>query len=307
MSGIGDLLALGGFRAGWSVVRRLPARTAYALFDAIADLAVARGGRGIDRLRSNYVRVRPELDVAAIDDLVAAGLRSYMRYYCDAFRLPDRTHEEILGSVRSVNDAVVRRTFESGRAAVCFLAHMGNWDLAGAWSELALAHVVTVAERLKPEEVYAEFLAFRQSLGMTILPLTGGGDVFAGLRAHMTSPVIVPLLADRDLTARGIEVDLCGHRARMAAGPAALALAARAPLVPVSIHYEPHGRVHRTVVTFHDAVEQPAAGSTRQKATAMTQACAEVLGREIREHTQDWHMLQHVFVEDLEGARVAAR
>ena len=55
------------------------------------------------------------------------------------------------------------------------LAHQGNWDHAGAWSTLALARVTTVAERLRPEELYLRFLAFRESLGMEILPL-GGGD-----------------------------------------------------------------------------------------------------------------------------------
>ena len=39
----------------------------------------------------------------------------------------------------------------------------------------------------------------------------------------------------------------------------------------------------------------------------MTQACADVLGAAIREHTQDWHMLQRVFVDDLDRAPAALR
>jgi KDO2-lipid IV(A) lauroyltransferase len=31
----------------------------------------------------------------------------------------------------------------------------------------------------------------------------------------------------------------------------------------------------------------------------MTQACADALAEGIREHPQDWHMLQRVFVADL--------
>ena len=117
---------------------------------------------------------------------------------------------------------------------------------------------------------------------MTILPLTGGGDVFAQLRGHLTRPVILPLLADRDLTARGIEVDFCGNRARMAAGPAALALATGAALHPVSIHYEAAdgtGWRHRVVITFHEPVADPATGTTRSRATAMTQAVRRRAGR----------------------------
>jgi len=303
VSGLGDVVAVGGYRLGWGAVRRLPERTAHTVFEQIADLTVARGGKGVQRLRANYARVRPELSGRELDRLVKEGMRSYLRYYCEAFRLPDRRAEDVAASVRAVGDGPVRAELAAGRPVVCFLGHLGNWDLAGAWGTRAIAPVVTVAERLEPEEVYAEFLAFRESLGMTILPLTGGGDVFAQLRGHLSRPVLMPLLADRDLTARGIEVDLCGHRARMAAGPAALALASGAALHPVSIHYERFERPswrHRTVITFHDRVEVPTGGTTRARAEAMTQQCADALGSAIRRHTQDWHMLQRVFIDDLE-------
>ena len=299
MSVVGDALAVGGYRLGWGAVRRLPERAAYATFEQLADLTVARGGTGVQRLRANYARVRPELSDAELDALVKAGMRSYLRYYCEAFRLPDRTAEELRASVRVEGDGPVREQLRLGRPVLCFLGHLGNWDLAGAWGARELGPVVTVAERLKPEAVYADFLAFRESLGMTILPLTGGPDVFAELRGHLTSPVVMPLLADRDLTARGIEVELCGHRTSMAAGPAALSLATGVQLFPVSIHYEPvpgSDWRHRIVIRFHDPVDAPGSGTTRAKATALTQACADVLGAAIRDHTEDWHMMQRVFL-----------
>jgi lauroyl/myristoyl acyltransferase len=299
VSALADAMAVGGYRLGWGTVRRLPERAAYTVFEQLADATVARGGRGVQRLRANYALVRPELSDAELDALVRAGMRSYLRYYCEAFRLPDRSPEEIRAGVRVEGDGPVRAELAAGRPALCFLGHLGNWDVAGAWGARELGPVVTVAERLKPESVYAEFLAFRESLGMTILPLTGGGDVFAELRSHLTSPVVMPLLADRDLTARGVEVDLCGHRTRMAAGPAALSLATGAALFPVSIHYEPlpgSSWRQRVVIIFHPPVERPASGATRAKAIALTQSCADVLGAAIREHTEDWHMLQRVFV-----------
>jgi lauroyl/myristoyl acyltransferase len=296
---LGDVLAVGGYRVGWGTVRRLPERTAHRIFAQIADLTVARGGKGVERLRSNYAAVRPELSSDELDQLVREGMRSYMRYYCEAFRLPDRSMAEIRDAVRVVGDGPVRAELAEGRPVICFLGHLGNWDLAGAWGTREIGPVVTVAERLKPEEVYAEFLAFRESLGMRILPLTGGGDVFAELRSHLSRPVLMPLLADRDLTDRGIEVDLCGQRSKMAAGPAALTLASGAALHPVSIHYEPvagSSWCHRIVITFHDRVAVPTSGTTRQKVQAMTQVCADALGAAIRAHTADWHMLQRVFV-----------
>lgn len=297
-----DAVTIGGFRAGWSLVRLLPERVAFALFDRAADLSFARGGKGVQRLASNYARVRPDADAAQLRELTRAGTRSYLRYWCEAFRLPNLTPEQIRHRVRIEGDEPVREAFAQGRPVVAFLGHMGNWDLAGAWAELALGHVVTVAERLEPEEVFEEFLEFRESLGMRILPLTGGGDVFAELRAAMTQPVLVPLLADRDLTHRGLQVRFLGQDASMAPGPAALAVATGAPLHPVSISYERASDIPsgwRTVIRFLDAVPDPRTGTTRERVTAMTQACADALSAEIEAHLEDWHMMQRVFTADL--------
>jgi KDO2-lipid IV(A) lauroyltransferase len=96
----------------------------------------------------------------------------------------------------------------------------------------------------------------------------------------------------------------------MAAGPAALALAERRPLVPVSIRHERRPDLGRgawgIVITFHAAVPVPESGPTQERVRAMTQSCADVLGAAIREHTADWHMLQRVFVDDLDPQRATS-
>lgn len=302
---------LAAFRAGWAGVRRMPPAAAYALFERLADAGYARNGRDVRRLRANYARVRPDLAPAELEQLVRAGMRSYLRYWCEAFRLPDMSREQLVAAVRPVGFDAPRADLAAGRSVIAFLAHMGNWDIAGAWSSTEFGPVTTVAERLEPEALFADFLEFRTRLGMTILPLTGGDPPFPALvEAARAGGRVIPLVSDRDLTAQGVEVTFRGLPARMAAGPAALAVSTGAALYPVSVHYEPVPRVElpggwRTVVTFHDQVPDPgpAAGPTRARVTAMTQACADVLGRAIAEHTEDWHMMQRVFTADLDPTR----
>lgn len=298
-----DLATVAGFRAGWSLIRRMPERTAYRLFDRIADLTVARGGG--KRMRANYATVRPELGDEELDELVREGMRAYMRYYCESFRLPVLSPEDLAARVRVEGDRPVREVLDDDGSVVCFLGHLGNWDLAGAWGAVHLAPVTTVAERLEPEEVFEEFLAFRTGLGMTIHPLTGGPAPFPLLREDARHRGLIPLLSDRDLSRDGVEVSFCGEPARMAAGPAALALAERRPLHPVSIRHERRDGGWGIVITFHAAVTVPVGGTTREKVTAMTQSCADVLGAVVREHTSDWHMLQPVFTKDLDLERLA--
>lgn len=303
-----ESVTLFGFRLGWRAVRLMPATAAYSLFQSIADVAYRRGGKQIDRLRSNYATVRPELSATELEDLTRAGMRSYLRYWCDAFRMPDWSDEQIYDRIRIVGDPPVRAAIGAGTGWVGFLGHLGNWDHAGAWASRDLAPLTTVAERLKPEALYEQFVAYRASIGISILPLTGGANTFGQLARAVRANGLTPLLADRDLTDKGIEVDLLGHRARMAAGPAALSLVTKAPLQVVKMHYEPHPHHrpgpagYRSVLTFSPVLTSTAA-SRDARIADLTQQCADHVGDTIRRHTQDWHMLQRFFLRDLDAAK----
>lgn len=293
------------FLLGWRVLRLLPARLAYRLFEIAADRTTAADGESVRLLRANYARVRPELTETELDDLTAKGVRAALRYYVEAFRLPSVRGRDVDRLVRWEGAMPeLRSELEAGRPVVCFLGHTGNWDLAGVWCARHLGQVVTVAEKLEPEEMFQAFLDYREGLGMRILPAEKG--TFARLRAQLTTgePVVMPLLSDRDLSATGVEVDLCGHAARVAAGPAALAVESGHRLHPVTLRHERVGREWGMVITIHDAVETPPPG-TPGAVQAVTQACADAFGEAITAHTEDWHMMQRVFVDDLDEERLA--
>lgn len=300
------------YAGAWALVRRLPERVAYRLFDLVADLAWWRRPVAVCRLEANLRRARPAANTAELRALSRAGLRSYLRYWCDAFRLPDWSPDRVVSSVRVVGEEHLRAsTGEGRRGVVGALMHMGNWDHAGAWASLTGVPVTTVAERLRPERLYERFLAYREGLGMEILPLTGGErHVVDVLTQRLRAGRLVPLLADRDLRAGGLAVELLGEPTRMPSGPAMLALRTGAALHPVSIWHEADpapggGAAHRVlVIRFHDEVLAPSAGRTREKLAEMTQQVADVFGAAIAEHPEHWHMLQPLWLADLDPARV---
>ncbi len=298
-----ERLALLGYTAGWRVVGLLPEVVAYGVFTAIADAIWWRHSTGVQQLEANLRRVVPEAGDQRIRQLSRAGMRSYLRYWCDAFRLSTWSKERTVDPVRLVDGDLLWKAQAEGRGLVVALSHQGNWDHAGAWSAYQLAKVVTVAERLQPAQLFDRFVAYRESLGMEILPLTGGGTVLATLVRRVRKGGFVPLLMDRDLTGNGVRVRFFGEAAYMAAGPAALALATKAPLLPVNLHYErlPRGSAARwgMVITMHPPVEAPQAARPEQ-IQQMTQACADALAEGIAAHPEDWHMLQRVFAADLE-------
>jgi len=302
-----------GYAAAWRAVRMLPSPVAYGAFRRGADHAYRKRGGGIVRLAENLRVVAPDLPEDAFEVLVRDGMRSYARYWCDAFRLPNRTPEQYRTDFRLVDaDGVplpARETlFEhvtGGTGVVLALSHSGNWDAAGAWVAANDLPITTVAERLKPEAVYERFLAFRQGLGMEILPLTGGPrPVMDVLLERVAAGSVVPLLADRDFSRAGVPVTFFGRRTRMPAGPAILALRTGAPLHTVDMWYEPDGPVGRLSEPI--PMPEPGSGSLSERVAAVTQAMASNFEVAIGRHPADWHMLARMFVAEREP-RTSAR
>jgi KDO2-lipid IV(A) lauroyltransferase len=288
-----------GYAAGWRVVRALPEATALAVARRAADAAWRRDGRGVRQLSRNLRRV-----VGQDPDpfLVRDALRSYGRYWVEAFRLPSWSAEQVLDRFRMEHGELLAEPIERGQGVVVALPHMANWDLAGAWVAANGWRLTTVAERLRPESLFERFLAYRRSLGMEILPLTGGAQPPLDILAErVRQGAVVPLLADRDLSARGVPVTFFGEPTRMPAGPAVLAIRTGAPLLVASLWYE----ADRTRCRLAP-VEVATEGNQADRVAATTQRIADLLAERIAEHPVDWHMLQRLWLADLPAARVTA-
>ncbi|MFI5668778.1 phosphatidylinositol mannoside acyltransferase [Streptomyces sp. NPDC051704] len=292
-----DKLVDGLYGLGWAGVKRLPEPAAVALGRRIADFAWKRQGKSVLRLESNLARVVPDAGPERLRELSRAGMRSYMRYWMESFRLPTMDPKRFGTDVEFKDEHLLREALDSGRGVVVALPHLANWDLAGAW---AIGHMkapfTTVAERLKPETLYDRFVAYRESLGMEVLPHSGGA-AFGTLARRLRSGGLVCLVADRDLSASGVEVDFFGSTARMPAGPALLAQQTGAVLLPATLHY---GDTPKMYGRIHPEVEVPKTGSRAEKTTAMTQAVADAFAQGIADHPEDWHMLQRLWLDDLE-------
>ncbi|MHB8450690.1 MAG: phosphatidylinositol mannoside acyltransferase [Mycobacteriales bacterium] len=289
------------YALGWFVIRRLPERVARAAFAIGADIAWRRQRKGVRRLRANLGRVAPGAD---LDTLGRAAVRSYARYWLEVFRLPVTPPRVIVEDMHVLDEHRLRDAFASGRGVILALPHMGNWDHAGAWCVNTGMPFTTVAERLHPASLFDRFVAFREGLGMEVLPLTGGsGAPFEVLADRLRAGRMLCLVADRDLTPSGVPVTFFGATATMPAGPALLALRTGAALLPVTLWYDDPAP---WCAQIHPEITDPGNGTEVDRVAAMTQALADAFADGIRRHPADWHMLSLLWQADLVGDRVRA-
>ncbi|MCX4091112.1 phosphatidylinositol mannoside acyltransferase [Nocardia sp. alder85J] len=298
------------YAAGWWLVRSLPEDTARRLFDAGGDWAGRRANRAAhhrdapNQLRRNLSRVLGVTPAEVPDELIRASMRSYARYWREAFRLPSMDHEAVTRPPRMPPPEDVEHleaALAAGRGVIFVLPHSGNWDMAGLWLVQHYGRFSTVAERLRPESLFRRFVVYRESLGFEVFPLTGGEQPpFTQLAERLRANRIICLMGERDLTGKGVPVTFFGERTWMPAGAAKLAIDTGAALLPAHPWF--------TV----DAAGRESWGLNIGRAVdvsggiaAATQTLADRFAANIAEHPADWHMLQPLWEADLSAERRA--
>jgi lauroyl/myristoyl acyltransferase len=295
-----ERLADAEYAAAWRIVRGVPPAVGRPAFELGADLAARRCGPGTRRLRANLARVVPDAGPAELDRLVRAGLRSYARYWYEAFRLPVMDPVAVHAATRTTGTRPFHEAIAAGRGVIFALPHSGNWDAAGVWlvEELRrLGHppaFTTVAQRLRPESLYRRFVAYREALGFEVVAAEDGSLAHRALTRRLRAGGVVSLLVERDFTSTGVPVTFFGEPARFPAGPARLAALTGALLVPVFSGFTARG--------WTLDLAEPVPVDRRCGVPAALQGEADALAAMIRRHPADWHALQPVWAADL-GAR----
>jgi phosphatidylinositol dimannoside acyltransferase len=286
-----------GYAAGWRLVRAMPEVVARNAFDAGAHIAARSGGP--EQLRKNLARVLGVQPTQVPDGLIRASLASYARYWREVFRLPSMDLNKFGARIapRLLNDEYIAAGLEAGHGVILALPHSGNWDMAGVAVVHHFGTFTTVAERLKPESLYRRFIDYRETLGFEMLPLTGGPrPPFEVLSERLRANRVICLMADRDLTRSGVQVDLFGEPTQMPGGSARLAVETGAALLTVHCWNEPDDWVFE--------LSGPLDTSSGD-VTVITQALADRFARGIAAHPADWHMMQPQWLADLSEERRA--
>ena len=293
-----------GYRLGWQLIDYLPPRLVFGAARLATRRMVRRYWRdldlhqqpprsGIGRLHANLATAMGcERDAVTEADLHQA-LWSYARYWVEAFRLPGSVGNDLMTTLDPCihGREGLAASHSEGNGVILVLTHSGNWDMAGYWLAQNYGGFATVAERLKPESLFQDFVEYRESLGFTVYPLTGGEPPMAKLREHLGRGEIICLLGERDLKRKGQPVNFFGRDVTIPVGAAQLAQETGAALHAVDCWFEPVGwgvRLRHRIDTTGSIAD-------------VCQRLAAELEASIRLHPHDWHMLQPMWADDVDA------
>jgi KDO2-lipid IV(A) lauroyltransferase len=276
----------------WKIIGLLPEKSAYKLANLISDRIYRKSGKGVKRLRSNYSKVVSDYSDKQLDELTKNGMRSYLRYWFDTFRLNKWSSERIIRTTKVNDEHLLRDPIAQKLGCIVALPHAGNWDHAAAYFCSTGITLTAVVEKLKPEAIFKKFLAYRQSIG--IEAISHKEKTIPILTQRLNEGKLIALVADRDMSRNGIEVNFFGKVAKMPAGPAILAINTKAPLITAFISYTETG----IEIFFDQTIPVPNTGSEPEKIQAITQSIADNFAKRIARSPVDWHMLQRIWINE---------
>ena len=276
----------------WKLIAVLPEKSAYKLADYVSDRIYKKNGKGIKRLRGNYGRVMPEYSSQKLEELTKLGMRSYLRYWFDTFRLSKWSKNRIISTTQVIRENLLRDPIQSKHGCIVALPHAGNWDHAAAYFCSTGITLTAVVEKLKPEAIFKKFLAYRQSIG--IEAISHKEKTIPILTQRLQAGKLIALVADRDMSRNGIEVNFFGKTSKMPSGPAILAIKTGAPLITAYVRYTPGG----IEIIFDETLKPTNSESEEEQIKVITQSMADNFAKRIKENPVDWHMLQRIWVDE---------
>jgi lauroyl/myristoyl acyltransferase len=284
-----ETLGYWGYRSAEWLAMSLPERTGRRVFETLGRVAHRRLHGVRATVAANQARVLgAEPTDARVDHATREAFELYARFWFDAFRIRTMPEKEFNERIVVLGVENIDRALEAGKGCVCALPHMGNWDAAGHWFGANGYRIAAVAEELRPPRLYELFLRHREELGMRIVGLTKEGHVGQQLKQLLSENWMVALVADRDLTGRGTEVEMFGATRRVPAGPALLSLSSGAPLVVCPVYTRDDG----WEVRIEEPLEIERTGVIREDVAALSRLMAERFERAIAAKPTDWHMFQ---------------
>ncbi len=230
----------------------------------------------------------PDATDEAVEAAVVGMHRSYGRYWAETFWLRPRRHDSVCEAVERHNFEIIDKAKADGKGMIFAIPHLGSWEVAGLVADEIGVRALAVAEHLSNERVTDWFINVRNGLGIDIV-LTSDPKRNSKLIRRLRAGQSIALLADRDVTGRGLTTEFFGEKAKMPAGPAGLADLTGAALIPVGAYFK-KGRGHRIVI--HEPIEVPDLEKREARVEATAARLADTLEEIILEAPEQWHLFQ---------------
>lgn len=283
-------------------IGRLPLGWRYGIARFVADRLYNHRASIRNNTRSNVRHVLgPDASERDVDRIARQCARNTGRYYADVVgmhRMDARKfyeHDLVLEGIDYIREAQA-----AGRGVVLASAHYANPEFAVQGLAAVGIQVFALVEPLQPPELGRLMWNLRRVHGHIYEPVS-----FAAVKkalAWLRAGGVVAILIDRDIQNRGMELELCGAKARFPTGAIDLALRTNAVVMPGWVKRTGGFKVHAMIGPPLQLVRT---GNNEEDLRVNSAALLKLFEQHLKDDPGQWGVLDKIWPGDTAAAGAA--
>jgi len=248
----------------------------------LGSLACRLGRKRSDVARENIRRAYPGMSPREVDSLTTRVYENIAVVIFDFFRIPWLSDRKLKRLVEFEGVENYERAAQKGRGVILVTAHFGNWEMMAAAVGRFLHPVDIVARELDNPAVDGLVDWVRTSVGNRLISKE---RAMRKLIKSLSGGGVVGILLDQNVQlADSVFVDFFGTLAATNKGPARLAAATGAAVVPI-FNVREGGRYR---ITLGPEIELADTGDKEKDTETNTALCTRAIEDAVRANPDQW-------------------
>ncbi len=276
------------FRLTYSLVNFLPLKVSYAIAQTISDIQFAFSRIDKQSIHNNLQKI-----VASGEPSLQQSrevLRNFGKYLIEFFRMERHLDQDyIRENIDLENVDIIQSVLDKGRGGIIMTAHIGNWELgASVLSHLGFP-VMAVALPHQQRDVNDFFNRQRESQGNIVVQ---SNVAVKRCVKRLRDNKLVALVADRDFTENGEELDFFGQKTLIPKGTAMFSLKTGAAIIPTFLI---RNGFNKFVLKIQEPIYPPIIDDKMDERHAILKIMkkhTEIIENIIRQYPSQWLMFR---------------
>lgn len=268
-----------------SLVSVLPPTLIKKLAFFLGDLCYRFSGTQVAKIQ--WMQVMGEEDDLEVNRHIQQVFRHFALSIMEVMLLKKKGSEVLDSLIEEVEgEEFLKEALSRGRGVILLTAHLGNWELLGAWlgSQGYPVTALVNSPSVPALRRFAEEL--RLAMNIELVERTN----MLPVRSILRQGKILGVLADQRASG-GVVCNFLGREAPSPATPAVLHLRLGSPIIPAFIVRQEEDMKHQ--IAFFPPLEWPSAPSHRENIVRGTTLCNQVLGEFILQYPEQWNWFYH--------------
>lgn len=273
------------FRLVIALCNILPQRFLYFIALRVGDLNYYwLDPSGKKAVLDNLRQVLPGATDARVAKEARWVFRNFGKYLTEFFRFRQFDIEWFRTNMAFHGLEHIDAALAGGKGCIVSSAHLANWELGAAGLSILGGRKMTVVVAMhRFGKINNLFMREREAVGLTVADMEKNAALV--LMRALRRNEVVGVMGDRDPTEQGVLVNFFGKPCRFPQGPARLALATGAPVIPAFC-------LRRTndsfTTVFLPPLAVPEGGTRDERVLAITQSFANIIENAVRMYPEQW-------------------